>query len=275
MALSIGPESPLMQAGLPSRILISVATYNEAGNIRELISQIHQHVPSADILVVDDNSPDGTGKIVAELAAADPRVHGLNRKGKLGLGTAIIAAMSYAIEHDYEAMVNMDADFSHPTRFLPAMIDGMRKKDIMIGSRYIPGGGSENWPLSRLAMSVSVNYLVRFFFRVGIKDASGGFRCYRVSKLRRVNFSRMRSKGYSFQQEMLYRCMLAGATVGETPILFENRKHGKSKVDLRETVRSLSTIVYLGIRAMFGIERRIARLDQEALDAAAAEAVAG
>ena len=143
-----------MQAGLPARILISVATYNEAGNIRELISQIHQNVPNAEILVVDDNSPDGTGAIVAEIASADSRVHGLNRKGKLGLGTAIIAAMNYAIENDYDAMLNMDADFSHPPRYLPAMIEGMRRKDIMIGSRYIPGGGSENWPLSRKAMSV-------------------------------------------------------------------------------------------------------------------------
>ncbi|WP_020475044.1 polyprenol monophosphomannose synthase [Zavarzinella formosa] len=256
-----------MQAGLPARVLISMATYNEAGNVRELIARIHEQVPYADILVVDDNSPDGTGKIVDELSEADPRVRCLHRSGKLGLGTAIIVAMKQAIAQNYDMMVNIDADFSHPPRYLPAMLEGMSRKDIMIGSRYIRGGGSENWPLSRQCMSLGVNLLVRSLFRLGIRDASGGYRCYRVSKLRRVNFARMISSGYSFQQEMLYRCKLAGATIGETPILFENRKHGTSKVNVGESVRSLSTIVYLGIRAMLGIERKIARRDQAALAA--------
>lgn len=254
-----------MQAGLPNRILVSVATYNEAANIRELIGLIHHYAPTADVLVVDDGSPDGTGQIVDEIGKTDPRVRCLHRAGKLGLGTAIIAAMNDAIIHDYDVMVNMDADFSHPPRFLPAMLAGMSKRDIMIGSRYIPGGGAENWPLSRQFMSRSINYLVRFFFRMNARDASGGYRCYRISKLRLVNFSRMISRGYSFQQEMLYRCTLAGAKVGETPILFENRKHGISKVNFRESVRSLSTIVYLGVRAMLGIERNLAKIDLAAI----------
>ncbi len=256
-----------MQEGLPARVLVSVATYNEAGNVRELIAQIRAHAPHADILVVDDNSPDGTGRIVDELGAADPRVHCLHRAGKLGLGTAIIAAMRYAVAHDFDAMINMDADFSHPPRYLPAMLAGMRRRDIVIGSRYVPGGGSEHWPLSRQLMSRGVNLLVRVLLRIPIKDASGGFRAYRVSKLRLVNFARMKSKGYSFQQEMLYRCLLAGATVGETPIIFENRKHGKSKVSLKETTRSLWTIVRLGVRAMFGVERRDAKQDRAAMEA--------
>jgi dolichol-phosphate mannosyltransferase len=258
-----------MQAGLPSRVLVSVATFNEAGNIRELIARIHEHAPQADVLVVDDNSPDGTGGMVDDIGKTDPRVRCLHRAGKLGLGTAIIAAMRHAIDRDYEVMVNMDADFSHPPRYLPAMLEGMSRRDIMIGSRYVPGGGTENWPLSRKCMSLGVNLIVRGLFRMNARDASGGYRCYRIAKLRRVNFARMISRGYSFQQEMLFRCTLAGATIGETPIIFENRKHGDSKVNLRESARSLSTIIYLGIRAMFGIERRIARRDQAAMDEAA------
>jgi len=255
-----------MQEGLPARVLVSVATYNEAGNVRELVAQIRAALPAAHLLVVDDNSPDGTGRIVDELGAADPHVHCLHRAGKLGLGTAIITAMRYAIANDYDAMINMDADFSHPPRYLPAMLEGMRRTDIVIGSRYVPGGGSEQWPLSRQFMSRGVNLLVRGLLRIPVHDASGGFRAYRVSKLRRVNFARMKSKGYSFQQEMLYRCLLAGATVGETPIIFANRKHGQSKVSLKETTRSLYTIVRLGVRAMLGVERRAARRDRAATD---------
>jgi dolichol-phosphate mannosyltransferase len=126
----------------------------------------------------------------------------------------------------------------------------------MIGSRYVPGGGTENWPVVRAAISRTVNGLVRFFFRMGVRDASGAYRCYRVSKLRDVRFDRIVSRGYSFQQEMLYRCKLAGCRLGETPIIFENRRAGKSKVNPREAARSILTILYLGIRAMLGIERR-------------------
>jgi dolichol-phosphate mannosyltransferase len=123
----------------------------------------------------------------------------------------------------------------------------MAENDIMIGSRYVPGGGTENWPFSRKFISKSVNALVRFLFWISVKDASGGFRCYRVAKLRQIDFSKMRSKGYSFQQEMLYRCILKGAKVGETPIIFENRRDGVSKVNWWEALRSISLLVYLGL----------------------------
>ncbi|HVK14337.1 MAG TPA: polyprenol monophosphomannose synthase [Gemmataceae bacterium] len=245
-----------MQAGTPGRLLVSVATYNERENIARLIAEIHSHAPQADVLVVDDNSPDGTGRLVADLAAADHRIHALHRPGKLGLGTAIIAAMKYAIAHGYDFVLNMDADFSHPPRYIPALLAGMATKDVMIGSRYVPGGGTENWPKAREAISRAVNLVVRTFFRMGVRDASGAYRCYRVSKLREVRFDRVVSRGYSFQQEMLYRCRLAGCRLGETPIIFENRRHGKSKVNVRESVRSMGTILYLGLRAMIGLEKR-------------------
>lgn len=245
-----------MQAGTPARLLVSVATYNERDNIGRLIADIHAHAPHADVLVVDDNSPDGTGRLVADLAAAHPRIHALHRPGKLGLGTAIVAAMRYAMAYDYDYLLNMDADFSHPPRYVPALLAGMATRDVMIGSRYVPGGGTENWPTSRRVMSKAVNMVVRVLFRTGVRDASGAFRCYRVGKLREVRFDRLISRGYSFQQEMLYRCRLAGCRLGETPIVFENRRHGKSKVDLKESVRSMATILYVGLRAMIGLEKR-------------------
>ena len=251
-----------MQEGTPGRLLVSVATYNERDNIARLIEEIHRHAPSADVLVVDDNSPDGTGRVVDELAAKDRRVRALHRPGKLGLGTAILAAMRYAQDHGYDLLVNMDADFSHPPSAIPALVAGMAKKDLMIGSRYIPGGGTENWPRSREFMSRAINVLVRLLFRTGVKDASGGYRCYRVATLRQARLDRMVSRGYSFQQEMLYRNLLAGARVGETPIVFANRRAGKSKVNLKETARSLGTILYLGARAITGIERRASRRAQ-------------
>ena len=139
----------------------------------------------AHVLVVDDNSPDGTGRLADELAAADPRMHVLHRPGKLGLGTAILAGMRYAMEHDFDYFVSMDADFSHQPRYLPAMVAGMARHDVMIGSRYVPGGGTENWPLKRRLMSNGVNLLMRLLMRVRARDASGGFRCYRVSQTAR------------------------------------------------------------------------------------------
>jgi dolichol-phosphate mannosyltransferase len=240
------------------RILVSLATYNESGNLEPLIADIHRHIPNADVLVVDDNSPDGTGKLADELAAKDPRIKVLHRAGKLGLGTAILTAMRYAIEHNYDYHQNLDADFSHPPRFLPGILAGMDQHDVMIGSRYVPGGGTENWPLSRLAISRTVNTLVRFLFRMPVRDASGAFRCYRVANLKRAKLDQVISRGYSFQQEVLFRVHQTGAKLGEYPIIFENRRHGKSKVNTKEAVRSIATILYLGVRHFFGLDKRSA-----------------
>jgi dolichol-phosphate mannosyltransferase len=180
----------------------------------------------------------------------------MHRTGKLGLGTAILAAMRYAIEHGYDFHVNMDADFSHPPRYLPAILAGMDRHDVMIGSRYVAGGGTENWPFSRRFVSKSVNFLVRILFRMPVKDASGAYRCYRVSLLKQTALDKIRSRGYSFQQEVLFRCFKAGARLGESPIIFENRRAGSSKVNGKESVRSLSMICYIGLRNWLGLERR-------------------
>ncbi len=242
--MSLSPAEP--------RILVSIATYNERDNLAPLIQEIVAAVPAAHVLVSDDNSPDGTGTLADELAAADHRVNVLHRHGKLGLGTAILAAMRYAMEHDYDLLVNMDADFSHHPRYLPALLEGMKRYDVMIGSRYIAGGGSANWPLSRRLMSRAVNTAVRLLMRIPARDTSGGYRCYRVAKLRQTDLDHLLSRGYSFQQEVLYRCRRAGCRIGETPIIFENRRAGASKVNPKEAVRSMLTILRIGLRAFFG-----------------------
>lgn len=246
-----------MPTSAEPRILVSLATYNERDNLAPLIQEIHANVATAEILVIDDNSPDGTGKLAADLAQADPRIHVLHRAGKLGLGTAILAGMHYAIEHNYDLLINLDADFSHHPRYLPALLAGMADHDVMIGSRYVAGGGVVNWPFSRRMMSWATNSLVRFLFRIPARDTSGAFRCFRVAKLRETNLDHLLSRGYSFQQEVLYRCRKAGCRIGETPITFENRRAGASKVNLREAVRSIAVILRVGVRARLGFDKSI------------------
>jgi dolichol-phosphate mannosyltransferase len=231
-----------------------MATYNERDNLARLIQEIHAVVPAADVLVIDDNSPDGTGKLADELAAADPRIHVLHRPGKLGLGTAILEGMAYALKQGYDLFVNMDADFSHHPRYLPAMLAGMKDNDIMIGSRYVKGGGTLNWPLKRRLMSAGVNAVARLMLRLPARDTSGGYRCYRVAKLRETDLTHLRSHGYSFQEEVLYRCHRAGCRVGETPIIFADRRAGASKADLRESVRSMAVLLRLGVEALLGLD---------------------
>jgi dolichol-phosphate mannosyltransferase len=237
------------------RILVGVATYNERSNLAALVRDILENLPAAHVLVIDDNSPDGTGQLADELAAAEPRLRVMHRAGKLGLGSAILAGMRRAMEDGYDFYISMDADYSHHPRYLPALVTGMSRHDVMIASRYVPGGGTEGWPRSRLLMSQGVNLLVRMLMRLPARDCSGGFRCYRVAKLREADPERLRSRGYSFQEEMLYRCRRVGCRIGETPIVFINRREGASKVNRHEVLRSLGTLLLLGSSAFFGLDR--------------------
>jgi dolichol-phosphate mannosyltransferase len=235
------------------RTLVTVATYNEIENIPRLVEAVFQHAPEADMLVIDDNSPDGTGQWCDDHAAEQPRLHCLHREGKLGLGTAIIAGMRYALEHDYDFVLNMDADFSHPPERIPALIGGMNPPDgepvdVMIGSRYVPGGGSEGWPLSRRLMSRAVNAYARWLLGLTPRDCSGAFRCYRTSLLGRLDFSTIRSRGYSFQEEILWHLKREGARFGEAPIVFIDRQHGQSKIDAREAVAALAILARFGVK---------------------------
>jgi dolichol-phosphate mannosyltransferase len=233
---------------------VALATFNERDNLTPLVREIRVVLPTAHVLVTDDNSPDGTGRVADELAGADTHVHVQHRKGKLGLGSAILAGMRYAIEQEYDYVISMDADFSHHPRHLAALVAGMGRHDVMLGSRYIPGGGTLNWPLSRRLISASVNLLTRLLMRLPARDTSGGFRCYGVAKLREMRLDDLLSTGYSFQEEMLYRCRRAGCRIGETPIIFEDRRVGASKADLREAARSLAIILRVGIPAFFGMD---------------------
>jgi dolichol-phosphate mannosyltransferase len=235
-----------------SRILVTLATYNEKDNLGPLAGDILRTVPEAEILVIDDNSPDGTGQVADDLAAADRRIHVLHRPGKLGLGTAILAGMRYAMDNNFDWLVNMDADFSHHPRYLPALLAGRADHDVMIGSRYIPGGATVNWPLTRRLMSQGVNLLARFLMRIPAHDTSGAYRCFAVDLLRRASLERIVSRGYSFQEEVLYRCRRAGCRMGEIPIVFEDRRAGASKVTLKEAGRSLGPVTWLGLRVFFG-----------------------
>jgi dolichol-phosphate mannosyltransferase len=240
------------------RVLVAVATYNERDNLAVLLAGIHQYAQSADVLVIDDNSPDGTGALADELAKAHPCLHVLHRTGKLGLGTALLRAMQYAMEEHYDLLVTMDADGSHSPVYLPHLLAGMDRRDLMIGSRYIPGGGTRNWPRSRQWMSWGVSTLVRMLMRLPARDCSGNYRCYRVAKLREAHLERMVSHGYSFQEEVLYRCRrTAGCRIGETPIVFEDRRAGSSKMNRHEVVRSLAVLLVLGLAAFFGLDQPV------------------
>ena len=250
--VSIAPGSPLPTTREPS-LLVSLATFNEAENLRPLVETIRQFAPRAAILVIDDNSPDGTGRIADELQSALPDIHVIHRAEKLGLGTAMIEGVRFAVAHEYDYFLNLDADFSHPPRFIPALLEGMRDHDVMIGSRYIPGGGVEGeFNLKRKLMSTGINLYARMLLGLKTKDNSGSFRCYRVSKLARIDLARVRSRGYSFQEEFLFWCRLAGCRMGETPILFENRRAGYSKINRGEAIEALKIILLLGIDRLLG-----------------------
>ncbi len=233
--------------------LVTVATYNEMENLPRLVEEILRHVPSVDILVIDDNSPDGTGQWCDRQRAENPRLACLHRPGKLGLGTATVAGMKYALEHGYRFVLNMDADFSHPPKYLPALLAGMDPPggapvDVMIGSRYVPGGGVEGWPLRRQLMSRAVNFYARWVLGLRPKDCSGAFRCYRTAVLAKLDFNAIRSRGYSFQEEILWRLRRLGARLGETPIVFVDRRLGVSKIDSGEALAALRIIFSLGVR---------------------------
>lgn len=229
------------------RLLVAICTYNERDNVESLLPEIWLRAPSADILVVDDNSPDGTGTFVANWQKTEPRLKLLQRAGKLGLGTATLAALRFAVAEDYTWFINLDADFSHPPRYLPDLFALAPACDVAICSRYIPGGGVVGWPKTRRVMSWGINVYTRLFLRLTTRDCSGAFRCYRVETLKKIDFSRFLSKGYSVLEELLYRITLVGGRIAETPFVFEERRHGSSKINLKECWLALWIIFRLGI----------------------------
>lgn len=225
------------------RVLIMVPTYNEAENIRELVRAVLSRTPpTTHILVADDNSPDGTGKLVDELVAQDSRVHALHRAKKAGLGPAYVAAMRWGIEQGYEALVEMDADFSHNPEHLGAMLSGLEKYDVVIGSRYVEGGGTVNWGIGRKILSRFGSLYARIILGAPIRDFTGGFNGWRAEVLKKLNLGTLGSDGYSFQIELKYRAFLLGYRIHEFAIIFEDRKVGKSKMSKKIVFEALKRV---------------------------------
>ncbi|MCC7084487.1 MAG: polyprenol monophosphomannose synthase [Pirellulales bacterium] len=228
-----------------SRILVALATYNEIENVPALVDAIFQALPTADILVIDDNSPDGTGQWCDERATSEPRLACLHRPGKQGLGSATIAGMRWALDKAYGVVVTMDADWSHDPRHLPELVHAVEAADVAIGSRYCDGGQIDGWPLHRRVMSRTINCLSRLLLRLPVGDTSGAFRAYRVAALQIIELSNVQAAGYSYLEEILWHLHRSGATFHEVPITFRERRAGKSKVNLHEAVAKISTLIRL------------------------------
>jgi len=234
------------------KTLVIVPTYNEIENLGQMYERIIKAHGGVDILVVDDGSPDGTGRMADRLAKKDRRVHVLHRAGKLGLGTAVLAGFRYALEHGYKLITTIDADLSHDPAYIPQMLSLMGQYDMVIGSRYVRDGGMVNWSIRRLIISMIANLMLKKILGIQQKDCSGGFKCYRAGLIRKIGIDRIISPGYVFYVEILYRALKAGARVKEIPIIFVNRGKGKSKISLGEVVGYAKNIFKLKFLTMIG-----------------------
>ncbi len=232
------------------RPAIVVPTYNEAENIRDLVHTILEFVPQAHVIVVDDGSPDGTGKIVQAMAQEDERVHVVQRPSKMGLGTAYVAGFRLAFDLNADPICTMDADFSHHPRYLPALLARAQEADVSIGSRYVPGGGTVNWGLQRRVLSRGANLVARILLGLDAHDCTAGFRAYRRYVLQAVRPETIRADGYSYLVEMLYRCQRAGFQIAEVPIVFADRERGRSKISQREIFKAVGTVMRLFVHRL-------------------------
>lgn len=224
-----GPLVPLRPFQFHYSVVVVLPTYNERQNLEALIHAIGRYVV-ADILVVDDNSPDGTGQLADELSLTNPHIHVLHRAKKEGLGPAYVAGFQWALARDYQSIIEMDCDFSHAPWDLPRMVHLSATTDLVIGSRYVPGGGTENWNWRRRLVSKLGNAYVRLFLGSAVHDWTGGFRCFRHALLAKMDTSAVKAKGYVFQVEMAWKTIQLHGTVREIPIRFRDRAHGQSKL---------------------------------------------
>lgn len=227
------------------KTLVIVPTYNERENIERLCTAILEQGRGVEVLVVDDSSPDGTADIVHRLGARTGRVHLLSRPGKLGLGTATIAGYRWALERGYQRAITIDADFSHPPEKIPQMLEASLHSDVVIGSRYVPGGGHRDWPRHRILLSGLSNLVARSALRLRPADCTGAFRCVRRRVLEGIAFDNIVSRGYSFQEEMLWHCSGRGLRFAEVPIMFVDRRQGSSKINFREIYGGIATVLRL------------------------------
>ncbi|WNI25933.1 polyprenol monophosphomannose synthase [Streptomyces sp. ITFR-16] len=235
------------QYGPLGRALVIIPTYNEAENIKPIVSRVRAAVPEADILVADDNSPDGTGKLADELAAVDDQVHVLHRKGKEGLGAAYLAGFRWGMDHDYGVLVEMDADGSHQPEELPRLLTALKGADLVLGSRWVPGGRVVNWPKSREIISRGGSTYSRLMLGLRTRDVTGGYRAFRTETLQGIGLDEVASQGYCFQVDLARRAVEAGYHVVEVPITFVDREAGDSKMSRDILVEALWRVTAWGV----------------------------
>ena len=227
-------------------ILVIIPTYNEVENLPRIAARVRASVPEAHILVADDNSPDGTAKVADELAATDDHIHVMHRLGKEGLGAAYLAGFTWALDNGFEVVVEMDADGSHQPEQLSDLLDALRDADLVLGSRWVPGGSVVNWPKSREVLSKGGNWYTRKALRIPLMDATGGYRAFRASTLRALDLDGVGSAGYIFQVDLAYRAIARGLTVKEVPIEFVERAVGDSKMNQKIVSEALWRVTVWG-----------------------------
>lgn len=235
---------------MSERALVLLPTYNEKDNVEKITTQIVAVDPRLEVLIIDDNSPDGTGQIADRLAAANPRVKVLHREKKEGLGRAYIAGFHYGTKNEYDYIFEMDADFSHQPKYLADHLKNIQGCDLSLGSRYIPGGGVENWPKTRWAISYFANLYSLVVTGLPVRDATGGFKCFRRHVLEALDLDSVRSNGYSFQIEVSHRAWIKGFKIREFPIIFVEREAGHSKFSKKIIYEAVWMVLYLGVKAI-------------------------
>ncbi|MDQ1633556.1 MAG: apolipoprotein N-acyltransferase [Frankiaceae bacterium] len=249
---------------VPGRVLVCIPTYEERENLPDTLTRLRAAVPEADVLVIDDASPDGTGEIADRLAATDPSVHVLHRAGKAGLGAAYVAGFAWGLGRGYDVLVEMDADGSHLPEELPRLLAALHGADVVLGSRWMPGGEVRNWPRSRLALSRGGNIYVRTALDMPLSDATGGFRAYRASVLRSLALDSVASQGYCFQVDVVWQAWRGGWRVVEVPITFIERERGQSKMSRDIVAEALWRVTWWGIRSRRSRVRLPPRTDSSA-----------
>jgi dolichol-phosphate mannosyltransferase len=237
------------------RMLVVIPTYNESENLPRIVARVRAATPLVDILIADDNSPDGTGDIADALAAADAAVHVLHRPGKAGLGAAYLAGFEWALARGYDAVVEMDADGSHRPEDLPRLIAALPDADLVLGSRWVAGGQVVNWPLSRKLLSRGGNAYTQVMLRAPVRDATGGYRIFRASALRLLDLGAVESQGYCFQVDLVWRAVQRGLVVREVPIMFVERELGTSKMSRAIVLEALAKVTRWGIDDRLGRRR--------------------
>ena len=237
-------------------VAVIIPTYNERANLDDIVARTRRAVPDADVLIVDDNSPDGTGDLAEKLALTDEHVRVLHRARKAGLGAAYLAGFGWALEHGYGTLVEMDADGSHDPAELPAMLAALATADLVVGSRWIAGGTVRNWPRSRVLLSRGGNAYARIMLGLAVHDATGGYRAYRATTLREIGLADVTSQGYCFQIELTLRAVRAGLTVTEVPITFTERARGTSKMSRAIVAEALWRVTQWGVATRLSRNRR-------------------